>query len=206
MGLGGHAIAVRCDVTDEESVNSMVRVAVEELGHVDILVNNAGIGTYTPFVETTLKLWDLVMAVDLRGPFLCTKAVLPSMIQRGEGSIVNISTQGTDHLFSATVSRDPSESAAVVGQAYGAAKAALERFSRGLAAEMGRHNIAVNAVKPARPVLTEGFKVQRPEADWSLWTAPDSTVKAVLFLAKQDASGVTGTVATDEEIIRAHGL
>lgn len=204
--MGGRALAARCDVTDEESVNSMVRLATEELGRVDILVNNAGIGTYIPFEQTTLKLWDLVMAVDLRGPFLCTKAVLLGMIGQGGGSIVNISTQGADHLFSATISKAASEGPAIVGQAYGAAKAALERLSRGLAAEVGRHNIAVNAVKPARPVMTEGFKLQRPDADWSLWATPDATVKAVVFLAKQDASGVTGTVATDEEIVRAHGL
>ena len=203
---GGHALPIRCDVRDEESVNSMVQRALEELGRVDILVNNAAIGTYTSFLETPAKLWDLVMAVDLRGPFLCTRAVLPAMIQQGWGSIVNISTQGADHVFSSATSRDPSEEAAIVGQPYGVAKAGLERLSRGLAAEMGRYNIAVNAVKPAQPVLTEGFKLQRPEADWSLWATPEATVKAVIFLAKQDASGFTGTVTTDEELIRVHGL
>ncbi len=185
-----------------------------ELGRVDILVNNAAIGTYTPFLETTVKLWDLVMAVDLRGPFLCTRAVLPAMIQQGWGSIVNISSGGADHIFSSTVSSDPSvgsgrarsEEPTIVGQAYGAAKAGLERFSRGLAAEMSRYNVAVNAVKPARPVLTEGFKLQRPKADWSLWATSEAMVKAIIFLAKQDASGVTGTVTTDEELVMAHSL
>ena len=71
---------------------------------------------------------------------------------------------------------------------------------------MGRYNVAVNAVKPARPVLTEGFKLQRPEADWSLWVSSDMMVQAVIFLAKQDASGVTGVVATAEELIQRHGL
>ena len=184
----------------------MVQRTLKELGRVDILVNNAAIGTYTPFLETSVKLWDLVMSVDLRGPFLCTRAVLPAMIQQGWGSIVNISTQGADHIFSATVSRDPSEEPVIVGQPYGVAKAGLERFSRGLAVEMGRYNIAVNAVKPAGPVLTEGFKLQRPNADWSLWATPESTVKAVIFLAKQDSSGVTGTATTDEELIEAHSL
>ena len=203
---GGRALPIRCDVRDEESVDSMERRTLEELGRIDILVNNAAIGTYTPFLETSVKLWDLVMAVDLKGPFLCARAVLPAMIEQGWGSIVNVSSHGADQVFSATVSKDPSQGPTIVGQAYGAAKAGLERLSRGLAAEMSRHNIAVNAVKPARPVLTEGFKLQRSEADWSLWTTPESMVQAVIFLAKQDASGVTGTVATDEELIRVHGL
>ena len=203
---GGRALPMRCDVKDEESVNAMVARTIEELGRVDILVNNAAVGTYTPLLDTSVKLWDLVIAVDLRGPFLCAKAVLPAMIQQGRGSIINISTHGADNIFSSTVSKDPLESPAIVGQPYGVAKAGLERLSKGLAAEMGRYNIAVNAVKPARPVLTEGFKLQRPNADWSLWATPEATVKAVLFLAKQDASGVTGTVTTDEELMRAHGL
>ena len=206
LAQGGFALPLRCDLRDEESVNWMVHRTLEELGRVDILVNNAAVGSYEPFLDTSVKLWDLVMAVDLRGPFLCCRAVLPGMVEQGSGSIVNISSQGADHILSGTVSRGSSEPPDMVGQPYGVAKAALERLTKGLAAEMGRYNVAVNAVKPARPVLTEGFKLQRPEADWSLWVSSDMMVQAVIFLAKQDASGVTGVVATAEELIQRHGL
>lgn len=197
--LGGRALPIRCDVRHEDCVNSMVGTTLEEWGRVDILVNNAAIGTYTSFMETSVKLWDLVMAVDLRGPFLCARAVLPAMIQQGRGSIVNISSLGADRLLSSTVSKDRSDEGVIVGQPYGVAKA-------GLAAEVGGYNVAVNVVKPARPVVTEGFKLQRSDADWSQWVSADSMVKAAVFLARQDASGVTGAVNTDEEFVRDHGL
>lgn len=205
-GLGLKALPVRCDVRDEGSIDSTVKKTLDELGRIDILVNNAAVGTYEPFLETSTKLWDLVMAVNLRGPFLFTKAVLPTMIRQGWGSVVNLSSLGADRLTSTSFSRDPNVEATIVGQAYGSSKSALERLSWGLAAEMGRHNIAVNAIKPSKPVLTEGFQLQRPDADYSLWVSSDSLVKATVFLAKQDASGVTGTFTTDDEIILTHGL
>ena len=204
MGLS--ALPVRCDVRDEESIEETVSKTMEALGRVDILINNAAVGTYDPFLELPVKLWDLVIAVNLRGPFLFSRAVLPSMIDQGWGSIVNLSSLGADQLTSTAFATDPEAPPTIVGQAYGVSKSALERLSRGLAAEMGRHNIAVNAVKPSRPVLTEGFQFQRPDADYSLWVTPESLVKAVVFLARQDASGVTGAVTTDQELILAHGL
>ncbi len=204
--LGLSAMPVRCDVRDEESIDETVNKALAEWGRVDVLVNNAAVGTYDPFLDLSPKLWDVVMAVNVRGPFLFSKAVLPSMIQQGWGSIVNLSSLGADQLTSTAFATDPDAPPTVVGQAYGVSKAALERLSRGLAAEMGRHNIAVNALKPSRPVITEGFQYQRPDADYSLWVTPESLVKAVVFLARQDASGVTGVVTTDQELIMAHGL
>ena len=71
---------------------------------------------------------------------------------------------------------------------------------------MEEHNIAVNALKPAKPVLTEGFKLQRPDADFSRWVGPETMVQATLFLAAQDAKGVTGAVTTDEELIERYKL
>ena len=204
--LGLSASPSRCDVRDEDSINETVKGTLEESGRIDILINNAAVGTYDPFLDTSTKLWDLVIAVNLRGPFLFSKAVLPSMIQQGWGSIVNISSLGADQLTSTAFAKDPDVAPTIVGQAYGTSKSALERLSWGLAAEMGHHNIAVNSVKPSRPVLTEGFQHQRPDADYSLWASPDSLVKAIVFLARQDASGVTGTNCTDGEIILTHGL
>src|SRR5918996_265036 len=91
---------------------------------------------------------------------------------------------------------------AMMGQAYGAAKAGLERFTWGLAAELGRYNIAVNALKPLRPVLTEGFQAQRPNADFSTWATPKDMVKAAVHLARQNARGLTGAGVHAEEIVR----
>jgi len=193
--LGQRAIAVRCDVTSEESVNNMVQKALAQFGHIDILVNNAGIAYYPPVVETPLKRWELVIRVNLIGAFLCTKAVLPKMVEQRRGSIINItSVSATD--------RGPS----VTGVAYGVSKAGLERFTWGLATEVGKYNIAVNALKPKGVVDTEGMRFMLPDEDRSQWVSPDMMVKAAIFLAAQDATGVTGTVAFDEEICVWHGL
>jgi citronellol/citronellal dehydrogenase len=197
QALGGSALPIRCDVTDELSVNDMVQKALDEFGHVDVLVNNAAVAFYYPIVETPLKRWELVLRVGLTGAFLCSKAVLPQMIERKSGSIVNISSLAADQRVLREVS---------TGVAYAVTKAGLDRFTRGLAAEVGRYNIAANAVKPAGVVDTEGMRLWQPDADKSQWQTPDRMVKVVIFLAGQDAKGVTGVVATDEEFCVWHGL
>jgi citronellol/citronellal dehydrogenase len=204
--LGGKALAVRCNVREEESIYAMVQQTMEAFGRIDVLVNNAAVATYHPFLETTVKEWDLVIDIDLRAPFICCKAVVPIMIEQGGGSIVNISSHAATNIFSSTLGADPTVGIAMMGQAYGAAKAGLERFSWGLAAELGRYNIAVNVLKPVRPVLTEGFQSQRPDADFSSWATPEDMVKAVIFLAQQDAHGLSGAVVAAEEIVRRLGL
>lgn len=196
--LGGRALAVRCDVTDEKSVQEMVDQTIKAFGRVDILVNNAGVAFYYPVVETPFSRWDLVLKVNLHGTFLCSKAVLPTMIGQKSGSIVNISSLAADE-------RD--EGLVPTGVAYGVAKAAVDRFTYGLAAEVGRHNIAVNSIKPKAPVDTEGMRFwlngnETPQE----WVSPGKMVKCVLFLAAQNATGVTGTVATDDELSAWHGL
>ena len=203
---GGRALALACNVREEDSIYGMVRQTLDSFGRIDILVNNAGIGSYRSLMESTIKEWDLVMDINLRAPFICCKAVAPGMIEQGGGSIINISSHAATHIFSSTVEADQEADIALLGQAYGSAKAGLERFSWGLAAELGRHNIAVNVLKPLRPVITEGFQAQRPGADFSTWVTPEYMVKAAIFLAGQDAQGMSGAVVTDEEIVRRLGL
>jgi NAD(P)-dependent dehydrogenase (short-subunit alcohol dehydrogenase family) len=144
-----------------------------------------------------LKRWDIVMKVNSTGPFLCAKAVLPTMIAQGGGSIVNITSNAGAERGSGTVG---------YSAVYGASKAALDRFTWALAAEEGRHNIAVNALKPWGVVSTEGMRLWVPEEERVGWKSPASMVACALFLAKQDASGVTGCVAFDDEYICWHGL
>ncbi len=203
-GVGGEALPVPCNVADEASVQAMVDTVLSQWGEIHILVNNAGIGSYLPFTEITVKLWDLIMAVNVRGTFLCTRAVLPHMIDRGRGSVVNISSTAANSVFSMTVPQEGERT--LVGIAYGVSKASLERFTTGLAAEVGKHNIAVNALKPGRPVLTEALKTHLPQSDWGSWVSTEKMVRAAVFLSSQDASGVTGLVTTDEELLVRRGL
>jgi len=195
--MGGKAVPVRCDVTDEASVSSMVEKGLSAFGKIDILVNNAGVAFHYPVVKTPLKRWETVIKVNLTGAFLCAKAVLPSMMNRKRGSILSLSSLAADERDSGTVS---------TGLAYAVAKAGLDRFTWGLAAELGVYNIAVNCLKPKRVVNTEGMRFWTKEEDRQGWVPPDKMVRCAVFLAAQDASGVTGVVATDEELSQWHGL
>ena len=193
--LGMPAIGIKCDISKEDEVAGMLETVLKEFSRVDILVNNAGIAAPSSIFDMTMKQWELVLRVNLTGAFLCAKAVIPAMIKQRGGSIINMSSIQAQR-----------KGAVPTGIAYGVSKAAIERFTTGLATELGKYNIAVNCVKPRGSVVTEGMKLLNPHADWSAWDTPDMIVKAVTFLASQDAKGVTGIVATDEEICSYHGL
>ena len=197
---GGRSLAVQTDVTSEESVSRMVNKAIEAFGRIDILVNNAGIAVYMPAVEMPLKRWDLVMRVNLYGTFLCTKAVLPHMMQRRAGSIINISTCGRNTIDPASLVEGPVRGIS----AYEAAKGGIEHFTAALAIELSEYNIAVNCLKPEHGVATEGLKHLFPERDWSGWASSETMVKAAIFLALQNGSGVNGLVTGAEELAALH--
>ena len=194
---GRRSLAVKCDVTNEESVQAMVDAALKEFGRIDILVNNAGVAFYYPVAQTPLKKWELVVDVNLKGVFLCSKEVLPAMMEKKCGSIINISSLAADERDEGTVP---------TGLAYCVAKAAVDRFTWGLATEVGKYNIAVNCIKPKNVVATEGMKFWMPEEKQKTWESPDNMVKCAVFLAAQDAGHVTGTVSTDHELCAWHGL
>ncbi|MBI5252322.1 MAG: SDR family NAD(P)-dependent oxidoreductase [Desulfomonile tiedjei] len=195
--LGGKVLPVKCDVTDEASVTAMVKTAMATFHRIDILVNNAGVAFFYPIAETPLKRWETVLKVNLTGAFLCARAVLPLMADQKSGSIINISSLAADERDGGTVP---------TGVAYAVAKAGLDRFTWGLAVEAGKHNIAVNCLKPKQPVDTEGMRFWTTDGERNGWASADKMVKCGVFLAAQDASGVTGTVATDEELSLWHGL
>jgi len=134
---GGTAIAVPVDVTQSDQVEAMVQQSVEQLGGVDILVNNAGIlGPQKPIAKYDEDGWDAVVDVNLKGTFLCSKAVLPLMIAKSYGKIVNISS----------IAGKTGEPFAAV---YSATKAAVINLTQGLALEVAKHKINVNSVCPA---------------------------------------------------------
>ena len=202
----GQGLAVACNVRDDESVRALVEQTLDHYGAVDVLVNNAGIGGYRSFLEMTVREWDLVLDVDLRAPFVLCKAVAPIMIEQGGGSIINVSSHAATNIFSSTLGDDHDAGVTLIGQAYGTAKAGLERFTWGLAVELGPYNIAVNVLKPLRPVATGGFRSQRPDGDFSTWATPRDMAAAATYLAAQDARGLTGATVTAEELVRRLGL
>jgi 3-oxoacyl-[acyl-carrier protein] reductase len=137
---GGRATAIEVDVTDEGAVVAMVERTVAEFGAIDILVNNAGIDTVSTLVEMPLAMWQQMLEVNLTSLFLCTKAVLPRMIEQRSGRIINMGSQlgleGTDRMVH-----------------YCAAKAGVHGFTKALAYELAPYNINVNAIAPG-PIQT----------------------------------------------------
>jgi len=139
-GRGGRAVAIWVDVTDETAVAQMVERTLAELGGIDILVNNAGIDTVSTVVDMPLAMWQQMLDVNLTSLFLCTRAVLPTMIAQRSGRIINIGSQlgleGTDRMAH-----------------YCAAKAGVHGFTKALAYEVAPYAINVNAIAPG-PIRT----------------------------------------------------
>jgi citronellol/citronellal dehydrogenase len=183
---GRRALAVPMDVTDEAQVQAMAQRALEEFGRVDILVNNAGISFPAPFSQTSLKRWDLVMAVNLRGPVMCTQAFLPRMLEQGGGRIINVSSYLAEVLMPGMMS-------------YSVSKIALETFTRALAAELQPKRIAVNALRIEMNIVTEGWQYLNPNIDYSNWEKPEAASEPTLWLATRDLS-YTGQVVTIGEV------
>ena len=155
--LGSKALPVRCNVREEESINAMVQQALDAFGRIDVLVNNAGVGTYRPFLESTLREWDLVLDINLRATYIGCRAVAPAMVEQGRGSIINISSHAAANIFSSTLSANAEEGIAMLGQAYGVAKAAVERLTWGLSAELGRYNIRGKCTETPAPGADRGL-------------------------------------------------
>jgi NAD(P)-dependent dehydrogenase (short-subunit alcohol dehydrogenase family) len=149
---GGHAIATPVDVTDAEGVVAVVQRVTRDLGPVDLLVNNAGsFAAIGPVWEVDPEQWWRDVETNLRGTFHCARAVLPGMIERGHGTIVNLSGGGSTNAFP-------------YGSGYGSSKAAIVRFSEVLAKEAEKHGIYVYAMGPGlvRTAMTE-YQLTTPQ-------------------------------------------
>lgn len=167
----------RMDVTDADDVAATMAAIEAEAGRIDILVNNAGIIFFKPVEEVSVADWDRLMAVNLRGPFLCTRAVAPGMKARRAGAIINVSSN-----------------AGVVGgldeTTYCASKFGLEGLSRSLSQEFTPYNVSVNTITPGHPMHTAMSEVTYSEETRKIWKDPMEMAPAFVHLALQDASGI----------------
>lgn len=191
---GGHASAVECDITDRVSVDAAVARVTAELGPIDVLVNNAGWDLFVPFLQTQPDDWARLIDINLVGALHMQHAILPAMVERGGGRVVNVSSDAA---------RVGSSGEAV----YAACKAGLVALSKTLAREHSRHGITFNVVCPgptdtallatvtdaaADPEkLREAFRRSIPMGRLG---QPDDLVGAVLFFASDQASFITGQV------------
>lgn len=182
---GGCAWGMRADVGDRRAVHQMVDAVLEKFGRIDILVNNAAIYEIVSLREMTEEQWDRVLNINLKGAFNCTKAVLEPMIQQGHGSIIHIAS-------------DAGKTGGILPVAhYAASKAAIIAFTKSVAREFAPFGIRVNAVSPGviRTEMTETLIKQRPlSVPLGRIGTPEDVAKAVLFLASEDASYITGEI------------
>jgi len=179
---GYKAVSFKMDVTKPAEVNAVVQEVLEQFGKVDILVNNAGVCWPVPFIDMTDEVRDKTFDINIKGPFICTKAVLPSMLKRKYGRIINISS------VSGPLVADVGECA------YGASKGALWGFTRTLALEVAKEGITVNAICPGM-IETEMVK------QMAVRTNPKNPEDVLKDLARGIPMGRLGTVEEVGELV-----
>jgi len=188
---GGEALALPVDVTSAEKTQAMADKTLQKYGRIDVLVNNAGLYSVLkkkPFPEITAEEWDRVMAVNLKGLFLCVQAVYPAMKEQGKGKIINISSGtalgGTPFFLH-----------------YVTSKAGVIGFTRALARELGPDNISVNAITPGLTISgpqQEGVLTQEQLLDrrrrrcFQRDQFPQDLVGTMIFLCSTDSDFITG--------------
>lgn len=194
--LGINAIGYVCDVTDEKAVRQMVDDIEKKIGVIDILVNNAGIIKRIPMHEMKVSEFKQVIDVDLTAPFIMSKAVIPSMIKKGGGKIINICSMMSE-LGRETVS------------AYASAKGGLKMLTKNIASEYGEYNIQCNGIGPGyiatsqtaplREIQTDGsrhpfdkFIISKTPA--GKWGSPEDLAGPVVFLASKASDFVNGHI------------
>jgi len=185
---GGRAITVTADVSDARDIDAMVRQTVTDLGGVDILVNNAGIATTELVEDLDEETWRGVLDVNLTGPFLCCKAVLPHMRRKQWGRIVNVASVAAKRIsFTGAAS-------------YTASKAGLLGFTRHLAYEVAPHGINVNAICPG-PTMTPMYERNADEqtrreriamVPKGRWLTPEDHGRVTVFLCSEAADALCG--------------
>lgn len=187
--LGQDGIPVRADVSKKSDVEAMVKEVILKYGHIDILVNNAGICSLTPIIDITEEEWDRVMAINLKGTFLCSQAVFKEMTKKESGKIVNIASLAGK------------VGGIVTGAHYSASKAGVICFTKSLALQAALYKINVNAVCPG-PQDTEmtsiwGDKINtsfRDTIPFKEYGKPDDVAEAVLFLVSERSRYITGEI------------
>ncbi len=181
-GLGVRSLVLQTDVSNSDSVRSMVNQTLDSFGRIDILINNAGIFSYTQVEECTEEEWDRIMAVNLKGPFLCSQAVIDTMKKQNSGRIISLGSLAGQ--VGGLVSSAP----------YAASKAGVMCLTKSLARALGPHNITVNAIAPG--VAATDMTTNHPDLTAQMVLGrvaePVEVANAILFLASDEGSYVTG--------------
>jgi len=199
---GGTGLIVQADLSLEEQCEQAVQETREALGPIDILVNDAALNYYIPIKDYPTSRWMRAFAVNVHAPFILTKLVLPDMIAKGSGAIINISS-------SAAIGpgRAPYTGSGGGGTMYGITKAALERFTQGLAQEVYANGVTIACLAPSQVVPTPGTVYFRmvSSLDDPRGEPPDVMARACLLLATEPPEKVSGRVTYSQAILKEFG-
>jgi 3-oxoacyl-[acyl-carrier protein] reductase len=178
--MGGETLLVRANIGDAVQVKNLIDTITQKWGQLDILVNNAGITSQDKFADIPLERWNLIVNVNLNGSAFCAHAVLPQMITRNSGVIINMSSVLASRVQYSVV--------------YGATKIALERYTTGLARELRRTNISIACMKPffVKTEVVTGFL--EGKMDMAEWEEPEMWGKYCTMIADADPSVTTGKI------------
>ena len=203
---GGQAHAVAANIADPAECEKLVEAARQVYGPVDVLVNNAALTYFLPIQDYPVNKWLASWAVNVHAPFVLSQLVLRDMVARKHGAIVNIGS-GAAIGPGRGPYKDPAVGARG-GTCYGAEKAALERFTQGLAAEVYPHGVSVTCVSPSQVVPTPGTVYHKlvKGLDDPRGESPELMAKAVLLLATEPYERITGRVTYSQQILREFGL
>jgi citronellol/citronellal dehydrogenase len=199
---GGTAVAIPADLSRPADRERLVAETASQLGPPDILVSNAAVTYFTRVEDFTPKRYALMFAVQVEAPFHLATLALPAMRERGAGWILNISSIAARHP-----AIPPGPRAGLGGTVYGMCKAAVERFSTGLAAELYQDNIAVNALSPTRVVPTPGTIFHKLTTEDDADSEPPSVMaEAALLLCHREPRSLTGKVTYSQQLLAEFGV
>lgn len=202
---GGEATAVAANISEPVECEKLVQTARDTYGPIDVLVNNAALTYFVPVKDYALNRWMRSWAVNFHAPFLLSQLVLPDMIEKKSGAIINISSAAAIGPGSAPYEADLMTTGG--GTCYGAEKAALERFSQGLAAEVYQYGVTVACFSPSQVVPTPGTVHHHlvQSLDDPAGEPPEYMAKAALILATEPQDKVSGRVSYSQVLLKEYG-
>lgn len=189
---GGRVISIKVDVTDKSSVKKCVKKVTSHFKKIDILINNAGIGVFTPFEKRTIKDFDRVIAVNVKGPFICSQVVCEDMMKRKSGNIINI---GSIYGLVAPDQRIYGDSGRNCSEVYAMSKAAIIQLTRYLACYLSKYNIRVNCISPGGIFNNQASKFVKNysyKTPLSRMGFSEDIKGAIAYLASDASKYVTG--------------
>ena len=201
---GGEALAFKGDISDEEQVSAMAKHALDTFGRIDILVNNAAVLVPRGILDLPTRHIDLHNKVNIKGPLLCIRAVLPTMLQQQQGWVINISSRAAVFPGPGPYQQAPPTRAFM----YAATKAALERLTQALAMEYQDQGISFNSLSPTGRIRTPGnvFGMTKPGETPEPFEEAINMGKSAVFICSQDPRTFTGNLLFDDEVVRIYKL